>query len=117
MKNTMKILLILFFAFAGLSLADTTLTIIIPAADEARMTEAFGSILNLKDANGNPRPANAQEVEGAITVWLTGQTTDYEKRKNMVQFSPPPLELLPPQSAGSPIPGKAAAPTATPKKK
>jgi hypothetical protein len=108
MKTIIIILIVL--VFAGLSLADTTLTIIIPTADEARMTEAFGSILALG------RPATAEEVTGAITVWLTSQTSDYEKRKNMTQFSPPPLELLPPQSAGSPIPGKAAA-TATPKKK
>jgi hypothetical protein len=108
MKRITVILISL--ACAAFAYADTTLTIIIPTADEARMTEAFGSILGLG------RPATAQEVTGAITVWLTGQTSDYEKRKNMAQFSPPPLQLLPPQSAGSPIPGKAAA-KATPKKK
>jgi hypothetical protein len=104
----MKILAItIILACATFAIADTTLTIIIPTADEPRMTEAFGSILGLG------RPATAAEVTGAISVWLAGQTSDYEKRKNMAQFSPPPLELLPPQSAGSPIPGMKAAPTPT----
>jgi hypothetical protein len=107
-----KLSLIMVLALAGSSLADTTLTIVIPTADEARMTEAFGSILNLG------RPANAQEITGAISQWLAGQTTDYEKRKNMQAFSPPPLEFNgTPIPAGSPIPEKAkAAATAKPKK-
>jgi hypothetical protein len=107
-----NLIAVIVLAFVGLSLADTTLTIVIPTADEARMTEAFGSILNLG------RPATAEEMTAAVITWMGGQTSDYEKRKNMAQFSPPPLVLLPPQDAGTPIPGKAAAKaTATPKKK
>jgi hypothetical protein len=38
------------------------MTIDVPAADVPRLTEAFGSILNLKDAGGLPRPATQTEM-------------------------------------------------------
>jgi hypothetical protein len=92
--------------------ADMTITI--PSADVPRVQEAFGSILNLG------RPANLQEVQRATTEWLHQSTIDYERRKNMATFSPPPLEMKPsPTPGGLVAPGnqKAAAPTGTPKKK
>jgi len=114
---------VIVLATVGFALADTTIPIVIVTADEARVFEAFGSILNLKDATGAPKAATAVEVQGAINQWLAGSTTDYEKRKNMQSFSPPPLEWT-----GTPIPApsgipeglshtSASKPTATPKKK
>ncbi len=76
-----------------------TLTIEIPIADEARITEAYGSILNLA------QPATAEELQQAHIVWMNGQTHDYERRKNMQTFTPPPLELLPPVELPPPTEG------------
>jgi hypothetical protein len=86
--------LITLIAFALLSAVSqgadpTTFTIAIPPADVPRIAEAFGSILNLG------RPATPDEVEQAAIVWLNQQTTDYERRKNMTAFSPPPLQVVP----------------------
>lgn len=86
-----------------------TLTIDVPAADVPRVQEAFGSILNLG------RPATQAEIEAAMKQSMINQTKDYERRKNMAQFTPPPMEMQP-----SPTPAPTAfkaAPTATPKKK
>lgn len=100
------------------ALADTPITVTIVTADEPRIFEAFGSILNLRNAGGQPRPATAAEVEGAVEAWIKGQTTDYEKRKDMAAFSPPPLTLGSPIELPPPIEGKTKAKaTATPKKK
>jgi len=59
--------------------------------DSSRVEEAFGYILNLKDASGNRRPATTAEIETAIFDWVEGQTNDYERRKNMAEFTPPPF--------------------------
>jgi hypothetical protein len=94
--------------------ADMTITI--PTADVPRVQEAYGSILNLG------RPANLAEVQRATTDWIHQSTVDYERRKNMVTFSPPPMAMQPspsPTAGGlKAAPAKAAPkPTATPKKK
>ena len=73
-------------AFVGFALAST-FTIDIPTADEARVKEAYGSILGLG------RPATVQEIENAVTLWLESSTQDYERRKNMAQFTPPPMNV------------------------
>jgi hypothetical protein len=97
-------------AFVGLAIAGT-LTITTEPADDPRIAEAFGSILNLG------RPATAVEVQGAVEVWIKGQTQDYEKRKNMAAFSPPPLTLGSPIELPPPIEGRAVKATPTPKPK
>lgn len=76
-----------------------TLTIEITTEDEPRVTEAFGSILNL------PQPASAEDLQGACSQWMGDQTFDYERRKNMATFVPPPLTLNEPVDAGTPEPG------------
>jgi hypothetical protein len=60
-------------------------------AEIPRIEEAYGSILNLKDELGNSRPATSTEIETAIFNWLEGSTHDYERRKNMNTFIPPPI--------------------------
>jgi hypothetical protein len=77
------------------------LTITVPDKDVSRVQEAFGAAYNLG------HPATTQEVQQAITAWLNQVTTDYERRK----FTPASIQF--PTTA----PAKAAAPTATPKKK
>lgn len=81
-----------------------TITFDIPPEDEPRVVEAFTSILQPKDEAGQPRTAEAVDITGALVTWMNGQTSDYEKRKNMETFSPPPMTLNPPQWAGEPIP-------------
>ncbi len=76
-----------------------TLTIEITAADEPRVTEAFGSILNL------PQPATAEDLQGACSSWMGNQTQDYERRKNQQEFVPPPLTLNEPVELPPPIEG------------
>ena len=66
-------------------------SVIIDDAEVPRVEEAYGSILNLKDASGNPRPATQTEIETAIFNWLEGSTHDYERRKNMGSFTPAPI--------------------------
>jgi hypothetical protein len=92
--KTITIILLLAFALTGFAKA-ATLTIDIPTADVPRIQEAFGSIYNLG------RPATQTDIENAVRAWLRDSTQDYERRKNMVQFSPPPVTFTP-------------APTATP---
>jgi hypothetical protein len=82
-----------------------TLTIEILPEEELRVTEAFGSILNLKDENGNARPANQTDLQGACSSWMGNQTHDYERRKNQQQFVPPPLTLNEPVELPPPEPG------------
>ena len=101
-------------------MADMTITI--PDEDVTRVTEAYGNILNKRDAEGNPRDATPAEVDKAITDWLHQSTLDYERRKNMAAYSPPLFEGEP-TATPTPTPGAAAAaalktaPTPTPKKK
>jgi hypothetical protein len=72
------------------------------ANDATRVEEAYGSILGLG------HPATTVEIESAIFNWVEGSTHDYERRKTMTQFTPPPFN-----SAKNYKP----APTTTPKKK
>ena len=60
-------------------------------ADYTRVETAYGSILGLKDASGNPRPATPAEIEAAVFDWLESSTHDYERRQNMQSFTPPPF--------------------------
>jgi hypothetical protein len=83
-------LLIIALLFAVLTaLRAATLTIDIPAADVPRLQEAYGSICNLG------RPATQTEIENAVRQWLRDSTQDYERRKNMTQYSPPPVTFTP----------------------
>lgn len=71
------------------------MTITIPDADVPRVQEAYGSILNLRDASGSPRPATPAEVNRALTDWMHQSTLDYERRKNAYTFVPPPMHFPP----------------------
>src|SRR5262245_63627425 len=93
-------------------------------ADDPRILEAFGSILGKHDAQGSPIPATQREVSGAAMNWVNQQTNDYERRKNMAQYSPPPFVTSPtpsPTPAPSPtsfaIKQSAVRSTPTPKKR
>jgi hypothetical protein len=101
---------ILVLAFAGTVLA-ADLVITVPPNDIPRVQEAFGSILGLG------RPANQNEIERATKQWIIGQTQDYERRKNMQSFTPPPLEMQPTPSPTPTAGVLQAAPSVTPKKK
>jgi hypothetical protein len=61
-----------------------TITIEIVAADEPRVTEAFGSILNLQ------QPATQAEIQHAAGEWIFNSTLDYERRKHQAAFNPSP---------------------------
>jgi hypothetical protein len=67
------------------------LCVTLVAVDYGRVAEAFGQILGLKDENAQPRPATTAEVEAAMLTYVEGSTQDYERRKNMATFTPPPL--------------------------
>jgi hypothetical protein len=74
-------------------------------ADDPRILEAFGSIMNKRDANGSPVPATQREVSAAAMNWVNQQTTDYERRKNMAQYTPPPFATSPtPSPSPNPSP-------------
>jgi hypothetical protein len=76
--------------------------------DVNRVETAYGSILGLHDAQGNPRPATTAEIETAIFDWVEGSTHDYERRQNMSSFNPPTF--------GASKKYHASTPTPTPKK-
>jgi len=77
-------------------------------ADDPRILAAFGSILNKGvDASGSPIPATQREVSAAAMNWVNSQTQDYERRKNMTAYTPPPFVT-------SPTPAILAAPSASP---
>jgi hypothetical protein len=103
-------LFLTFFLFIPITLFSAVMTIEVPDQDVPRILEAYGSINNLG------RNATASEVQYAIQRWLRDSTLDYERRKNMVQFTPPPLNFSPTPS-GLQVAQAAASPTATPKKK
>ena len=84
MKKTLIILILLApLVYAGQYKVSTT------KEDDVRIEEAFGSILNLG------HPAAQSDIEAAMYKWLEGQTHDYERRKNMATFTPPPLGSTP----------------------
>jgi hypothetical protein len=109
MKTLIIILLTADATFAA------TMTIEVPDQDVPRILEAYGSINNLG------RNATATEVQYAIQRWLRDSTQDYERRKDMAQYSPPPLNFSPTPAPTPTVFGPAAAvkavPTATPKQK
>jgi len=104
MKKHIRTILILLFGVAAVVIAGSYGWNTDPA-DDPRIQEAFGSILQTKDAAGSPRPATQREVSGAAMQWVSQQTTDYERRKNMTAFSPPPFVTSP---TPSPTAGTAA---------
>ena len=96
------------------SVFAATLTIDIPTADVPRIQEAYGSIYNLG------RPATQTDIENAVRQWLRDSTQDYERRKNMQQFTPPPASFTPAPTPTATAGGLKAAPAkaaATPKGK
>jgi hypothetical protein len=105
------IITVILFGFIGV-VQSATLSIDIPSADVPRIQEAFGYIYELG------RPATQTDIENAVRRWLKDSTQDYERRKNMTQFTPPPVTFTPAPTP-TPTPGAAAAAkaTATPKKK
>jgi hypothetical protein len=105
----MKTIIILACVTASTALA-ATMTIDVPDAQVPRILEAYGSIYSLG------RNATAAEVQVMIQGWLQSSTQDYERRKNMVQFTPPPVfsPTPTPGTAMAAAPAKAA-PKATPK--
>jgi hypothetical protein len=107
-----RILLLILLAAAGAVLA-ATMTVEVPDAQVPRILEAYGSIYNLG------RNATAAEVQVMIQGWLQSSTQDYERRKNMVQFTPSPVYSPTPTTTPglAAAAAKAPAPTATPKKK
>ena len=56
-------------------------------AEDPRIEEAFGSVL------GKPpgEPATQREIEEACYNWVEQTTHDYERRKDMSEFVPPPF--------------------------
>jgi hypothetical protein len=112
----MKTKLILLILSTAPAMFAAIMSIEVPDADVPRILEAYGSIYNLK------RNATPAEVQTMIQGWLQTSTLDYERRKNIVQFTPPPMNFSPTPTA---TPGLAAAaakapapkPTATPKTK
>jgi len=68
-------------------------------ADDPRIQEAFGSILGKFQPGQSPVPATQREVSAAAMNWVNQQTSDYERRKNMQQFSPPPFVTTPSPTA------------------
>jgi hypothetical protein len=111
----MKTKLILLILSTASAVSAAIMTIEVPDTDVPRILEAYGSIYNLK------RNATPAEVQTMIQGWLQTSTLDYERRKNMAQYTPPPMNFSP-----TPTPGGLAAPatqkaapkaTATPKKK
>ena len=93
MKTKLRFILLLLIAaatvFAGSYGWNTD------PADDPRICAAYGSILGLKDAAGSPRPATQREVSAAAMNWVNSSTSDYERRKNMAQFSPSPFATTP----------------------
>jgi len=61
------------------------LTVVIAPGDAPRVTEAFQYTLKLS------HPPSDAEIEDAMAAWVNATTGDYERRKNMRDFSPPPL--------------------------
>ena len=118
MKTIISILIAALMMAAGIVLTapptptippnpDAVCVTIVPA-DQARVQEAFGSILGLG------RNATMQEISDATALWLGSQTHDYERRKNMTTFTPPPFSE---GSGKMNAPTTATAPTPKAKKK
>lgn len=85
----MKTRILLIILLTASAVLAATLTIDIPANDVPRVAEAFGSIYNLG------HPASMNEVSYLTRQWIIQTTQDYERRKNMAAYTPPPLEMQP----------------------
>lgn len=57
-----------------------TLTITTTAQQDQRISAAYGSLLELKNAQGQPRGANAAEVKEAIINGIRATVHAYERR-------------------------------------
>jgi hypothetical protein len=108
-RTTKSILVIL--VTAGTVFA-TSYCFDIPAPNAARVAEAFGNYLGLKDAAGSPRPATPAEVAAGAQQWISQQTMDYERRKNQAAFQPSPVGIT-----ATPVGSPAPSPTAVRAKK
>jgi hypothetical protein len=75
-------------------------------ADATRVEEAYGSILGLKNPDGTARPATTEEINAAVFDWLEGSTHDYERRKNMASYTPPPFGNAKKYQVASPTPSQ-----------
>jgi len=89
----MKILLIVLLTAAAV-LAETY-TVTLTTTDDARFEEAVGSVQNLRDPGGSPRPATVAECDQFLLSYVTGTTQDYEKRKAMAASTPVPISPAP----------------------
>ena len=106
MKITISVIITALIIASGIVLTappSDQVCITIVAADQQRVTEAFGSILGLG------RPATIDEISDATALWLGSQTHDYERRKNQTSFTPPPFsegsgKLNAPTTATAPTP-------------
>jgi hypothetical protein len=115
MKTHYMILITLLGIAALLAAPPYIIQVTVPDADVPRVEEAFGSILGLRDASGNPRSATSAEIDTATSQWVGQSTHDYERRKNQASFTPPPFS--PDSKLNAPTGAPNPSPTATPKKK
>ena len=58
-----------------------TMTITTTAPQAARLAEALGRLLGLKDANGAPRDATAAEVKDHVIQGFRNSVHAYERQK------------------------------------
>lgn len=65
-----------------------TLTITTQAADDPRICEAFGSVMNLG------HDASPEEVTTGLITYMNGTTQDYERRKHQSTFIPDEIQSL-----------------------
>jgi len=115
--NRTTLILIEIFMMAVAVFAGTVCFDIPPGGPTQRVAAAFGDMLSLRDASGNPRSATQAEVSNACSAYVQQTTQDYERRQNMAGFSPSPVPIT-----ATPIPSptavtlKVATPKPTPKK-
>lgn len=102
MKTALKLALLLtaFSVFAGQVCFN------IPPNDTPRVANAVGNTLHLTDAQGNPRPANQQEVTQFAQDHIIAVVMDYERRQAAAQYTPSPPPAIP---TVTPAPTAAAA--------
>lgn len=67
-----------------------TLTINTTAQQDARLVEAFGTMLGTVDEAGVPRNATGPEVKAAVVEWIRGVVTRHEldKARRAVAVTP-----------------------------
>jgi hypothetical protein len=74
--------------------------------DYNRVETAFGAILNLRNSNGELRPATSAEIESAIFNWVEQSTHRYEDMQHAASYSPPPFGSAKKYVIPSPTPPK-----------